>query len=46
MCKVRILAAAGVFLALSVLVISGMIASSNNRTYGYMRWNDNDDRRY
>ena len=46
MFRVRYFAAAGVFLALSVLVVSGMVVSANRKTYGRMRWNDNDDRRW
>ncbi len=45
MFKVKYFVAAGVMLTLLVLVVSGMIVSAKNRTYGYMRWNDNDDRR-
>lgn len=46
MIKVRHFAAAGVFLALSVLAVSGMVVSAKRKTYGRMRWNDNDDRRW
>lgn len=46
MFKVKYFVAAGVVLVLLVLAVSGMIVSTKNRTYGYMRWNDNDDRRY
>ena len=44
MIKVRHFAAAGVFLALSVLAVSGLAVSAKRKTYGRMRWNDNDDR--
>ena len=46
MFKVRHFAAAGVFLALSVLAVSGLAVSAKRKTYGRMRWNDNDDRRW
>ncbi|WP_168356649.1 hypothetical protein [Petralouisia muris] len=44
MFKVRHFAAAGLFLALSVLAVSGMVVSTKRKTYGRLRWNDNDDR--
>lgn len=44
MFRVRHFAAAGLFFALSVLVVSGMAVSAKRRTYGSMRWNDNDDK--
>jgi len=46
MFKVRHFAAAGLFLALSVLAVSGVVASAKRKTYRRMRWNDNDDRRW
>ncbi len=46
MFKVRHFAAAGLFLALSVLAVSGLAVSAKRKTYGRMRWNDNDDRRW
>ena len=46
MFKERHFAAAGVFLALSVLAVSGLAVSAKRKTYGRMRWNDNDDRRW
>ena len=46
MFKVRHFATAGLFLALSVLAVSGVFASAKRKTYGRMRWNDNDDRRW
>lgn len=46
MFKVRHFATAGLFLALSVLAVSGMVVSAKRKTYGRMRWNDNDDRRW
>ncbi|MFG6346647.1 MAG: hypothetical protein K1W35_23960 [Lachnospiraceae bacterium] len=46
MFKVRHFAAAGLFLALSVLAVSGMVVSAKRKTYGRLRWNDNDDRRW
>lgn len=45
MCRVKNFVAAGLFLLLSVLVVSGMAVSARRKTYGRMRWNDNDDRR-
>lgn len=45
MYRVKFIVAMGIFLALSVLAVSGMIASTKNRRHGRMRWNDNDDRR-
>jgi hypothetical protein len=45
MCRVKNFVAAGLFLVLSVLVVSGMAVSARRKTYGRMRWNDNDDRR-
>ena len=45
MCRVKYFVAAGLFLVLSVLVVSGMVVSAKRKTYGRMRWNDNDDRR-
>lgn len=44
MCRVKYFVIAGLFLVLSVLVVSGMIVSTKRRPYGRMRWNDNDDR--
>lgn len=46
MFKVRHFAAAGLFLALLVLAVSGMVVSAKRKTYGRLRWNDNDDRRW
>ena len=46
MFRVRYFAAAGLFLALSVLAVSGMVVSAKKKTYGRLRWNDNDDRRW
>ena len=46
MFRVRYFVAAGVFLVLSVLAVSGMVVSAKRKTYGRMLWNDNDDRRW
>ncbi len=46
MFRVRHFAAAGLFLVLSVLAVSGMVVSTKRKTYGRLRWNDNDDRRW
>ena len=46
MFKVRHFAAAGLFLALSVLAVLGVAVSAKRKAYGRMRWNDNDDKRW
>lgn len=45
MCKVKFFIPIGLVLILLVLAVSGIVVSAKGRAYGYMRWNDNDDRR-